>query len=362
MRKRIYICVFVAMFLGLFLLQAFAAGIDRENNYAYVVRTPMTMFNFSSVVGDQQFPVVDVTTAVQYISNGQIGFKLYSAGWEEDNTNSPNIMLLNITPEADITGVGVPINHFSPNDFSQGWKPTLWDGRVWSLDGANQRLTISYNPQGNDYETNANNRFWYKCYSSASATDLSFENILITSVTLNYEPPQWNSAGDVIISPDYSINGNDPAYFDAMCDSGSYTLTFNCTSGNGMKFPVYLKWVAFAGEFPYNMSSFLTQNVSPDVNNGSAYDYGYSVGFQDGKNDMQVAVENAYSNGFNAGLASSDGMEGTLTSAILALGEVPFNMMFQVLDFEILGMNLSALVGMAITGAALVYVIKVLMI
>ena len=355
MTKRILIVVSTVLLVCLTLLPSFAASIDGQQGYIYVVRTPNTMTGFS--LGNNAFPVVDVTLGVQSVSSTGVTLKLFSGSFEDDFGSTSNSITMPITTSS--TGTTAPVREYSPSVFSSQWTPSLWDGRYWSLSGSGGKLTVTYYPEDYAQQT-SNGKFWYKCWTSSATVNA---NNVVTSVDLVYQPPQWESTGDkVLLSPDYSINGNDPAYFEALKKTGYYTMTMHCKGESGEKYTVNLEWIAFAGEFSNTLTSYLTQTVSPDVNSGASYDFGYAQGYQDGRNSMQSTVEEAYRNGVNAGAAAADGSGSLISSAILALGEIPFTMLFQITDMEILGMNLGSLVSMAITGAVLIFVIKVFLI
>lgn len=354
--RKVAITLTTTALLLLMMIPAFGAGINGQQEYAVAIRSPVTFLNFSN--GYNQFPVGDILSGFKVHPDG-IALDLYSAGYEEDYDpeylNTVVLPIANTSDPADLTPVQV-----YPSNVATGWNPIIWDGRYYQLSGADGRLTLSYYPEGYTHPNSyTGNVIYYKCF-----TDSNFvtEQYTINSYSLNYNAPVYQSDGTIQISPDYSPNGNDALYFEAMKNAGWYDLQLLCQSAGGESFTVHVQWLAYAGDYRYNMGGYLTQSVSPDINTGASYEYGYSQGVTAGKNSMQSAVNEAYENGFSAGVNASDSSGGVISSAIFALGDVPFNILFDIVDMDILGVNLASLVSMAITGAVLIFIIKMFLI
>lgn len=353
MIKRVFIILSCVLLLSSFSLFVFADSIDQTEQYAFIARTPVTASNWTQ----NSFPVTDCTTAIRRVDYGKLYFALYSAGWEQGG-GTPALTSLSITTDT-VAPDNVPVQYIKPTDYNSGWIPTMWeDNPYWSIAGANGYNVATFNPVG--YTGNTNFVYSYKCYSSATQNMLNFETgIIIKSVDLAYHSPVWDSqAHDTVTYAPFSANGNDPVYFDYMKMLGYYRMTLNCTNPNFDQFSVIVEYPAYAGEYDITTSSILYTGNNASVNSGAHYDAGYQAGVQDGINSVRPQINEAYENGYIAGVNAGGDGYGFFTSALLSIGEIPFNMMLQIADLEILGFNFASLVTMAMMGLVLTWCIR----
>ena len=101
---------------------------------------------------------------------------------------------------------------------------------------------------------------------------------------------------------------------------------------------------------------FETRNVLPneEINSSDIYNQGYNDGIQSQRPIIEQAEQNGYNNGYTAGTAQAS----NLGDILLGIGGAPVEMIVQMLDFELLGINISNLVMSILTAALCVWVVK----
>ena len=114
-------------------------------------------------------------------------------------------------------------------------------------------------------------------------------------------------------------------------------------------------------EIKYKTVSLLAENaiignkILGNNENGSDI---YNQGYTDGVQSQQNAITEAEQNGYNKGYAAGTAQASNLGNILLGIGGAPVEMITQMLNFELLGINISNLVMSILTAALCVWVIK----
>ena len=104
-------------------------------------------------------------------------------------------------------------------------------------------------------------------------------------------------------------------------------------------------------EVVFETRSISTKNTE---NNTASYNQGYADGVQSQQNAIITAEKKGYNNGYKTGVAQAS----NLGNILLGIGGAPVEMITQMLDFELLGINIANLVMSILTAALCVWVIK----
>lgn len=89
-------------------------------------------------------------------------------------------------------------------------------------------------------------------------------------------------------------------------------------------------------------------------NNNAIYQTGYNNGVQ----SQQGNISNAYNQGYNAGHAAGAAGSTNLGNILLSVGGVPFETLKSMLDFDLLGVNISSLIMSILTAAVAIWLVK----
>lgn len=86
----------------------------------------------------------------------------------------------------------------------------------------------------------------------------------------------------------------------------------------------------------------------------SSYNNGYIAGQESMKGAINIAREEGYKSGYTAGAQQAS----SLGNILLGIGGVPFETLQSILDFDLLGINISSLVMSILTAAIAIWIVK----
>lgn len=250
------------------------------------------------------------------------------------------------------------IQYFKPYEVYGGWLPSYitpygyWDVRASggityddlaysSLDTFDGNLTT---PQGGIFNM--------KCYTSA---DQQMVNQYASTIAVQYyyTPPAYQGAGTVNLGSSVNLS-NRKTIYNALLVGGYHTLVLTQKTQNNGTYDVYLQWVGYQGDRANYQINYKTQNLIQDLNTQSSYQAGYDSGRAEAMREIASVRQEAYAQGYDDAQENS----GLIPSAILAVGEIPFQMFREILDFEIFGFDLSILVSLITTSVAVIWIVK----
>lgn len=203
-----------------------------------------------------------------------------------------------------------------------------------------------------------NAKFGLRAWTSASA-DVAAKCTHLVSYTITYTPAIWSSGQSINLGDKGSLNSEN-AIYNALRVGGYTTLTLNFKSayadeGDLDTCTKFVQWIGYQGDFAFSNTSYTgSAGGGSATDTDASYQLGYEAGKAAGEQNTASKVAEAYQNGYDAGSVNS----GLIPSALLAIGEIPFNLIRSFLDFEIFGFNLSALVAISVTGVAFLWILK----
>lgn len=84
----------------------------------------------------------------------------------------------------------------------------------------------------------------------------------------------------------------------------------------------------------------------------------YQMGYNAGVQSQQGNISDAYNQGYNAGHAAGAAGSTNLGNILLSVGGVPFETLKSMLDFDLLGVNISSLIMSILTAAVAIWLVK----
>lgn len=136
-------------------------------------------------------------------------------------------------------------------------------------------------------------------------------------------------------------------------NAGAWEITFVFADGNILfSFPCNLRG--------YGTGSFLmeTRVANLNIDTGAIQNNAYNSGFQAGVNSQQPEINSAREEGYNSGYAAGAQQTSSLGNILLGIGGVPFETLQSILDFDLLGINISSLVMSILTAAIAIWIVK----
>lgn len=103
-----------------------------------------------------------------------------------------------------------------------------------------------------------------------------------------------------------------------------------------------------------NASTLITEYRETRDTASSAYDKGYI----DGQNSMTGKINSARDEGYSSGYKAGAQQVSSLGNILLGIGGVPFETLQSILDFDLLGINISSLVMSILTAAIAIWIVK----
>ena len=101
-------------------------------------------------------------------------------------------------------------------------------------------------------------------------------------------------------------------------------------------------------------STLITEYRETRDTASSAYDKGYI----DGQNSMTNKINSARDEGYNSGYAAGAQQASSLGNILLGIGGIPFETLQSIFDFDLLGINISALIMSILTAAIAIWIVK----
>ena len=285
---------------------------------------PQTTYRSSArVLGSVSFAKSNETNSFSYDS-WQVGFLNISFQFEfvEDG------FYVNLVDNSSTYPLVSTMRSFIPKTFSywQYDKPLFSDNSfVYS-----SRYWLRVNVRGGDFNYVYSNDL--PLYSSA--------------VILNYS--------DTV---SYSLYSNS-SIVNSSLSSSNYTIRFSFDDSEGTSSQNYIDFiipcnVRDSALLPSDNSVFDTRYFGL---NNNAYQNGYFNGLNDANRDKDKLVKNAYNNGFNDGIKK--GNDYSFLGLMSAVIDVPIKAFTSLLNFEILGINLSAFMFGLLTLALIIFIVK----
>lgn len=208
-------------------------------------------------------------------------------------------------------------------------------------------------------------------YDNANSYRLDFLSVEIDWYNRSYQFPNtyddhWQHTFDIIESYNYDTISNFVPkikfYFDyeddlLRCDilNGNTSIAYgeydsDCSIGFNDEYIIIFD----TSYFTNSINSFMdaTGDYSAEYNNG--YDTGYINGYDNG---YSTGAADGYSQGFNAGV-SVDDTAIVVFNGILNIALVPINFFLAIFNFEILGINMSALVTSLLSICLIIIVVR----
>lgn len=354
---------FVLVILTALALPCFADSID-STSHEVVVNSGVLVTSFGTTSIGNVRPVAQFNLGFSIGENNTFTLTAYRAdGTASADGNFPYPVIGNFTTSTDLTTV-VP-NYYTfrelglslPLYFPYGFfAPSTISGNVYNEYSAMSDGTEVFTGGYAD-TSKIGFRAWVdEVYGSAK------ECTQVTQYTLVYTPPVWSSDNaSVNLGPSASLN-TEQAIYNALRVGGYTTLAMTCVSPLTTEYSdrpqstcvKYIEWLGYQGDQSFSQNVFLEKNSGDTGSTDASYQLGYDAGYAKGQSGLDEKLNEAYTDGYNAGAMNS----GFIPSALLAIGEIPFNLIHSFLNFEIFGFNISAIVGIIITGCAFIWVLK----
>lgn len=112
-------------------------------------------------------------------------------------------------------------------------------------------------------------------------------------------------------------------------------------------------WAQQIEDDPESTSIVVEYRANPGSNETS-----YNQGYINGQNSMQGKINSARDEGYNSGYAAGAQQTSSLGNILLGIGGVPFETLQSILDFDLLGVNISSLVMSILTAAIAIWIMK----
>ena len=113
-------------------------------------------------------------------------------------------------------------------------------------------------------------------------------------------------------------------------------------------------WAQQIEDNPESTSIVIEYRANPGSNETS-----YNQGYISGQNSMQGEIKSARDEGYNAGYAAGAQQTSSLGNILLGIGGVPFETLQSILNFDLLGINISSLVMSILTAAIAIWIVKI---
>lgn len=184
-------------------------------------------------------------------------------------------------------------------------------------------------------------------------------------VDTNIPSPFWRTFNDSV-----SYWKTEGGFDSLLTNDVIFTLTFESgQTYDNVTFALYLTFFKLTSS--YSVSSSFLNYVSFDYNSyNNGYNAGYNIGYEQGFNsgvsqtssNMRPFLEQSYDNGYNAGYSlghtegynqgyqigyqdglAVEGVDNMLGNAMITVVELPWKMIKQILNFEVLGINFASL-------------------
>ena len=214
------------------------------------------------------------------------------------------------------------------------------------------------------YKTNKNGSDWkdanFILYLNASISYSEQSKILLTKTN-----QQTGSTGTFTFQFNDSTQSPNKRY-NGQFTEGTETYLMP-VDGYGIVFNEI--WFQFDGYWPTYMNSIaltdITNNYYAGFTNGfnKGSDEGYADGLVDGKKEGQeqaekIGYDEGYKVGYKNGFDAAPKPEYSFTNLLTSVVDVPVSVVLKMMDFEILGINLSALLLSLLSVALLIALIK----
>lgn len=367
MSKRIFCLVSAVLLLVCVSLPVFADNAGGNGlTFVNVCNTTCTMTGLGTVTSGNRTtafrPVARYIQAVKYLNGNGVHINLYPAMIDQDYTPLGTLDTGFVIPIATEVsdGLSVDITPVNPYDIYGGFTPWRYSNPFWLAENQNGITYDELYPAdlGNDISsptTYQNGILGYRAWTTESANAINFESLTVLSVNHYYTAPTWYNSipGRIELGANSNL-ANRRLVYNAMMAGGYHTMVFQCQRPDGgTPFDVYLQWVGFDGGTNYQITATTPQG-SGATNTGSSYNAGYAAGVTDAENRLNGQIQQSYVDGYEAAQENS----GLIPSSLLAIGEIPFTMFRQILDFEVFGFDVSILVSLIVTGIAVIWITK----
>lgn len=364
--KRAFAVVFILVTLVAFAVPSFAGSVNSDAQQV-VVDTGVVLTGYGQTSVGNIRPIAQLVMGFNFsVDNNKFYVKAYPASGDHLSLqylktaecvfstgvqNSLDVIPNYLALEADC-GMDIPILY--PYGYWRTYNGT--DGNVYD----------EYNPSSTEpfelaTSSVANSKFGLRAWTSSSASDAE-KCIHLDSYQVTYTPAIWSKVDNINLGDKGALNSEN-AIYNALRVGGYTTLVLNFSSryadeGDTTTCTKYVQWIGYQGDVAFSNTYYTGSAGGGAVSDTDAsYQLGYEAGKASVEQDIADRVANAYQDGYDAGSVNS----GLIPAALLSIGEIPFNIIHDFLDFEIFGFNISSLVVLVVSGGAFIWILKFLL-